>query len=158
FLWVSAQGDGAVDIIDTHNNSVVRSIPAGPIPRAIAFSLDGSRAYVADFGSNTVAVIDALTQTPSGFITVGTEPWGLAMTPAGFVYVANFGSNNFSVIDSNSNPVVDTINARTGPADVTITSRARPLVLRYKFLPVDPPASLFSTVRALNNRGDAVGD
>jgi len=80
------------------------------------------------------------------------------MTPAGFVYVANFDSNNVSVIDSHSNTVVDTINARTGAADVTITSRARPVVLRYKFLPIDPPASLFSTVRALNNQGDAVGD
>jgi YVTN family beta-propeller protein len=80
------------------------------------------------------------------------------MTAAGFVYVANFGSNNVSVIDSHTNTVVDTINARTGPADVTITSRARPLALRYKFLPIPPPASVFSTVRALNSYGDAVGD
>ena len=158
FLWVSAQGDGAVDVINTNNNTVVRSIPAGPNPRAIAFSSDGSRAYVADFGSNTVAVINAVAQTLDGFITVGTSPWGLAMTPAGFVYVANFGSNNVSVIDSHTNTVVDTINARTGPADVTITARARPLVLRYKFLSIAPAAAVFSTVRALNNQGDAVGD
>jgi len=158
FLWVSAQGDGVVDVVDTGTNSVVNTIPAGANPRAIAFSLDGAHAYVADFGADTVAVIEVGSQTLSGFITVGAAPWGLAITPQGRVYVANFGSNTVSVIDSNTNQVIDTLNARTGPADVTVTVRAHPVVLGYEFTPIAPAGSLFSLARGLNDRGDAVGD
>jgi len=158
FLWVSAQGDNAIDVVDTNTNTVVNTIPAGPNPRGIAFSSDGAHAYVADFFSDTVAVIDVASQTLSGYITVGAAPWGLAITPRGLVYVANFGTNTVSVIDSKTNQVIDTVNARTNPADVTVTTRAHPLVLGYKFTPIAPAGARYSLARGLNDHGDAVGD
>lgn len=158
YLWVSAQGDAVIDVVDTNTNTIVNTIPAGGNPRGIAFSPDGARAYVADFGSNTVAVIDVASQNLSGFITVGNAPWSLAITPRGRVYVANFGDNTVSVIDSRTNQVIDTISARTGPADVAVTTRAHPLVLNYKFESIAPAGALYSVARGLNDRGDAVGD
>jgi len=158
FLWVSAQGDNVVDVVDTNTNTVVNTIPAGANPRAIAFSWDGAHAYVADFGADTVAVIDVASQTLSGFITVGAAPWGLAITPRGRIYVANFGSNTVSVIDSKTNQVIDTVNSRSGPADVTVSTRAHPLVLGYKFKSIAPAGALYSLARGLNDHGDAVGD
>jgi len=54
FLWVSVQGEGVVKLVDPNTNTIVQFVPAGPVPRGIAFTPDGSRAYVADFFSNTV--------------------------------------------------------------------------------------------------------
>jgi YVTN family beta-propeller protein len=41
-----------------------------------------TRAYVANFGSNTVSVIDTATNTVVATITVGPQPLGIAITPA----------------------------------------------------------------------------
>jgi len=61
FLWVSVQGEGVVKLVDPntkHDRQFGfrrdRSRAGLPLPP------DGSRAYVADFFSNTVAVIDVL--------------------------------------------------------------------------------------------------
>jgi len=136
----------------------VNSIPAGSNPRGIAFSPNGMLAYVADFASNTVAVIDVPTQSLTGFITVGNSPWGIAMSSDGLAYVANFGSNTISVIESNTNAVTATLPSRGNPEDVTISRRSRPLVLGYTFTSIAPLNSPYSLVRALNDNGDAVGD
>src|SRR6266566_730045 len=45
-----------VSVIDTSTNTVVATIPVGIIPEAIAITPDGTRAYVANAGSNTVSV------------------------------------------------------------------------------------------------------
>jgi len=158
-LFVSSQCDSTVKVVDTATNSVINSIPVGPLPRGIAFSPNGRRAYVANFAGNAVDVLDVASQTNLGTpITVGSSPWGLAMAPDGKAYVANFGDGTVSVIDSSTNSVVATVPARSNPEDVTLSSRARPLVLRYKFQAIAPPGSPFSWVRGMNNKGDVVGD
>jgi YVTN family beta-propeller protein len=157
FLWVSVQGEGVVKLMDTNSNTVVGVIPAGPIPRGIAFTPDGSRAYVADFGSNTVAVIEAFGRSLTGFVTVGSSPWNLGITPKGIAYVANFVDNTISVFDTSTNLVTATLPARQGPADVLVNATARPRILNYSFQTFDPPGSVGTTPRGLNNRGQNVG-
>jgi YVTN family beta-propeller protein len=44
---------------------------------------DGTRAYVANYGSGTVAEIDLTTQTSGRTISVGSNPQSLTMDPAG---------------------------------------------------------------------------
>jgi YVTN family beta-propeller protein len=80
------------------------------------------------------------------------------MTANGMAYVTNFGEATVSVIDSSTNSVVATLPTRSNPEDVTLSNRARPLVLGYKFQAISPPGSPFSWVRGMNNKGDAVGD
>jgi len=158
-LFVSSQCDSSVKLVDTATNMVVNSIPVGPLPRGIGFSPDGRRAYVANFAGNAVDVLDVASQTNLGTpITVGNSPWGLAMAPNGRAYVANFGDGTVSVIDSSTNSVVATLPARSNPEDVSLSSRAQPLILSYRFQPIAPPGSQFSWVRGMNNKGDAVGD
>lgn len=158
-LFVSSQCDSTVKVVDTATNLVINSIPVGPLPRGIAFSPDGGRAYVANFAGNAVDVLDVASQTNLGVpITVGNSPWGLAMAPDGKAYVANFGDGTVSVIDSSTNSVVATLPARSNPEDVTLSSRAQPLILSYQFQAIAPPGSPFSWVRGMNNKGDAVGD
>ncbi len=63
-------------------------------------------AYVANFASNTVSVIDTASNTVTTTIPVETRPFGIAVNPDGSrVYVTNYGSNTVSVIDTATNAV-----------------------------------------------------
>ncbi len=79
--------------------------------------------YVANFGSGTVSVIDAGSNTVTATIPVGIHPWGEVVNPAGTrLYVANEASSTVSVINTMANTVVDTI-ATTGlPRALAINS------------------------------------
>jgi YVTN family beta-propeller protein len=60
-------------------------------------------AYIAHLGSGTVSMISAATNQVVDTITVGvgTDPYGLAVTPnGGFVYVANYDAGTVSVIST----------------------------------------------------------
>ncbi len=99
--------------------------PAGPVftpaaqterdkslgdPRAIAWSDDGQRAYVAGLGSNTVAFFDGtLARAGTDSIEVGEGPVALALDDvAGRLFVLNRFEGSISTIDTGSNAVIDT--------------------------------------------------
>ncbi|MCZ8517314.1 beta-propeller fold lactonase family protein [Paenibacillus filicis] len=90
------------------------TLPAGSGPSAIAITPDGSRAYVANFGNDTVSVINTETNTVMATVTLpaGSQPTAIAITPDGSrAYVANFGNaaNTVSVINTASNTVIATL-------------------------------------------------
>ena len=61
------------------------------------------RAYVANFGSNSVSVIDTSSNTVIYTIAVGTQPNGIAITPDGTrAYVANGGGDVWVLATSNN--------------------------------------------------------
>ena len=69
-------------------------------------------AYITNTGNNTVSVIDTATNTVTATIPVGTDPFGVGVSPDGSrVYVANGQpSNSVSVIDTNpSSPSFNTV-------------------------------------------------
>jgi YVTN family beta-propeller protein len=65
-------------------------------------------AYVANYGSDDVSVIDTQSDEVVGSpIAVGSEPEAIAITPdAKTAYVVNFGSDDVSVIDTETNQVI----------------------------------------------------
>ncbi|MEO3760658.1 Ig-like domain-containing protein [Mycobacterium sp. B14F4] len=92
----------------------IADIPVGNNPFTTAVSPDGARAYVTNFDSNTVSVVDTARNTVIATIPVGTGPLGVAVTPNGTrAYVANSGSSTVTVIDTATNGT-STINL--GPA------------------------------------------
>src|SRR5215471_17735501 len=111
--YVVNTSGSTVSVIDTDStsptfNTVVATVSltgstGSPWP-GLAISPDGTRAYVAVSGSNTVAVIDADSASPTfntvvTSITVGNLPRGIAFSSDGNrAYVTN--SNNVSVIDT----------------------------------------------------------
>ena len=79
-------------------------------------SAAGTYAYVANYGSNSVSVINTSTNTVSTTVTVGSSPYGVAINPAGtYAYVANHGSNTVSVINTSTNTVSATVTVGSGP-------------------------------------------
>ena len=95
----------------------VFSLFVGVQPAAAASPL----AYVSDFFSAAVLVIDTSTNAVVARVPVGSHPSGIAITPDGaFAYVANQGGT-VSVIETATNTVVATVPVGLGLFDVAIT-------------------------------------
>ena len=78
-------------------------------------------AYITEFNSGVVTVIDTSSNTIVTTVDVGFSPFGLAVTPDGTrVYVANSGDNTVSVIDTSDNTVVATVPVGTAPVGVGV--------------------------------------
>src|SRR3989442_561934 len=107
FAYVANLADG-VSVIDTATNTALPSpVPVGSGPQGVAITPSGAFAYVANFSSNDVSVIDTGTTPPTVVATVpvGSSPMGVAITPdGGFAYVTNLTSNSVSVIATATTP------------------------------------------------------
>ena len=129
-IYVTNSGSGTVSVIDTSNNTVVKTIPVGINPRSvygladfITLSADfGNRSslyhiYVVNSGptlgnvNGSVSVIDPYKNTVVKTIPVGNNPRSISgiLRFINSIYVANSGSGTVSVIDTSNNTVVKTI-------------------------------------------------
>jgi YVTN family beta-propeller protein len=141
FVYVANQTAGTVAIIGATTNSVVTTITmpltcvgdscVSPLTVGVAINPSPNKpfAYVTNTGSANgtgfVTVINTQTQTivtPS--ITVGSHPFGVAVTPDGaFAYVTNGTpgtENSVSVIDTSTNAVIKTISVGSNPTGVAV--------------------------------------
>ena len=108
---------------------MVATIPVGSGPRVVTFSPDGTRAYVANFDSNNVSVIDTATNSVVTTIPVGTQPTGVVVTPDGtLAYVTNTADNTVSVINIATNSVVATLPVGLSPLVAGICSNGNALL------------------------------
>jgi YVTN family beta-propeller protein len=70
----------------------------------VAIAPDGQYAYVTNYLSGSVSVIDGVESTTSSVsastLSVGSDPYGVAITPNGaYAYVSNRASNTMDVIE-----------------------------------------------------------
>ena len=81
-LWVSQAGTGTKVVIFERMNNVwmkMGEITTGLDAHAIAFTKDGSTAYITNQGAATVSVIDVAKRIKSKDIAVGKKPNGLVL-------------------------------------------------------------------------------
>ena len=89
--------------------SVVQTIAVGPQPFGVA-NAGGGLLYVANSGGTTVSIVDTVTNTVTGSITVGNGPGEIAIDPAaGRAYVGNFNDGTVSVIDTAARSLIATL-------------------------------------------------
>jgi len=97
---------------------------------AVAFSHDGTKAYIANQGGNTVSVFNATTFPPTKVddVPAGQAPRSVAVSPNGAkVYVANFLDHTISVIHTAQQPLqVQTLRVEQwqGPWNILIDPRS----------------------------------
>ena len=71
--------DGTVSVIETENRTVVDTFPVGRAPAGVALTPDGTRAYVAEFGSDSVSIIDTASNSVVNTVALGDVPWWVAI-------------------------------------------------------------------------------
>ena len=106
------------------------TINVGKRPRDLAFTPDGSRAYVTSEIDGTVWVIDVPTRKAIKVIKLpkDSKPMGVVVSPDGKrVYVANGRGGTVSVIDAATNTVIHTIPVGQRPWGIALTPDGRKL-------------------------------
>ena len=92
------------------------TLSAGAIPCAIAVDGKAQTLYVANYGDNTVAIVNAKTGLITATLPVGDRPKAIAFDPErNLVYVANTAGNSVTVIDAKREVVVATLPAGKSP-------------------------------------------
>ena len=136
--------------------TITATTGVGSRPQGIAVSPDGKYLYVANYGDNTVSVIDAATNSVIATVTVGTAfpcngecgPSGLTVAPDGSrVYVTDSGfqpafnadgsiayyfpETTVSVIDTATYTVTNTIEVGQLPVSVVVSPDGKRVYVGY---------------------------
>lgn len=106
--WLS----DSVTLLDVSPTALkaARTVAVGDEPRGVTFAADGSVAYVALAGEDTVGVIDLKTMTVKQRVPVGDEPWHVALTPDGKrLAVGCSRSRDVHVVDTATGKALHTV-------------------------------------------------
>jgi YVTN family beta-propeller protein len=98
-LYVANLNQDRVLRIDAQNGKVLAKGNVGYRPCAIELSPDAKTLAVANWGGESVSLLDAATMVQRSRVAVGSHPSDLAWAPDGRLFVANAGTNTVSVID-----------------------------------------------------------
>lgn len=136
---------------------VTDTIPVGTNPFGVAVSPDGTRAYVTNYGSASVSVINTTTKAVTATIPVNGSPRGVAVSPNGTrAYSANRFTASVSVINTASDVVSASIGTGDSPLAIAITPNGD---RAYVTLPTSSVMSVLdlsnNTVSGLFGVGDA---
>ncbi|MGH2486473.1 MAG: YncE family protein, partial [Ktedonobacterales bacterium] len=130
-LFATEPAANKLIFVGARDHHVDSSLTVATRPTAMALDLASSpnRLYVAEQGSNAVAVVDTSKRRVVATIPVGAHPSGVAVAGASSgipnphdtqVYVANTDSNSVSVIATQEQRVVATIAVPGAPTGVVI--------------------------------------
>ena len=126
------------------------AITVGSGPTSVAFSPDGSKAYVTNTDDRTVSVINVAAGTAGPAIAVGYSPFKVAFSPDGtLAYVANSGAATVSVINVADSSVGATITVGEFPAGVAFSPDGTEAYVT---------SAAANTVSVINVSGSAVTD
>jgi YVTN family beta-propeller protein len=125
YAYVANIAANTVSVINTTNNTVVKTIPVGDGPWGVAVNQAGSYAYVVNNhdtpSGDSVSVIGTATNTVVATIKVGSVPFGIAFAPNGkTAYVANGNSNSVSVINAGTKIVTATVAVQNDPIGLAV--------------------------------------
>ena len=99
-LWVTCEASDSVIVVDPLKREKIAEISVGGHPTGIAFTPDGTRAFVSNRHDDTVSVIEAATRQVSTTLPVGDEPHGLLTDlPGKHLYVLNTSSDDIHIYD-----------------------------------------------------------
>lgn len=127
-LYAGCSGTNEIVVIDTADDTVLRSFVMPELPASIIVSADGATLYVATLGSvipgigapgSIMAVSAEDGEVEREPIAVGNVPAWITMRPDGRkVYTLNFLSDDISVVDTASWKVEATIEMGTGTQSI----------------------------------------
>lgn len=119
--YVTNHENNSIAVISNSGVELIEDASDLPLdgPIGVAVTPDGSYIYVANFNTDSVAIIDTDTLSLVKSLRVGDAPWGVAVGADGDdVYVTNSGSDTVSVIDTESQVVTATYSTGNQPYGV----------------------------------------
>jgi YVTN family beta-propeller protein len=120
--WVGGEATSPLAVLDAASGALITTVNVAGSSRGlegIVVSPSGTRVYVPNGDSNTLAVIDTASNTVVAIVAVGSQPRAVAVNPSGTrAYVTNFLSNTVSVIDTATNTAIGTVAVGYYPAGV----------------------------------------
>lgn len=119
--YVPLSAANAVAVVDVENGALLKKVPVGLRPEAVAVDPVLNRVFVANAGANSVSVIDGAADAVIATLAAGTSPQSAAFKRrGGRVYVGNAGSGTVSVFDSAKLALVATVPVGGNPAGVRV--------------------------------------
>jgi YVTN family beta-propeller protein len=147
FALVANKGGNSVSRVDLATSTVVATIPVPGNPTAVAVTPDGAKAYVVQSTNCpalpapttppgptpspdpaptpspaprcTLAVIDTATNAIVATVTVGHDPFAVAMSSSGgFAYVTNRSDDTVTVIDTSTDTTIDELSVGDTPEGI----------------------------------------
>jgi YVTN family beta-propeller protein len=104
-LLVTNKSGNTVSFIDPATGQELNRLETGPNPHEVAVTPDGRLAFVANYGSNSLTVLDVRQQMVVGTVDLGehTRPHGLVVSQDGAsVWVTTEGSKHLVEVDVGS--------------------------------------------------------
>ena len=112
--YVANYNDNTVSVINAITNKVMATISAGiSFPYCVAVSPVGGLAFVGNRGSENVAVINTASNTVTATIPVGSQPFGITVSPDGSRVYATC-TDGLVVINALTNAIISTNPAVNG--------------------------------------------
>lgn len=124
WLWMANPDSDTVTLFSLTGSNAVKAaeVPIGKHPRTVATSLDGALLFVSCQEANQLWIINTAAHTFNRRITVGHQPYGVAVAPgSGVVLVSNQGDNTLAIIDS-ALEVAKIVPVGRSPRAIAITS------------------------------------
>lgn len=156
-------GDDSVSVIDLCTNKVIKTIfdPSFNQPYTVTINAAGTKAYITNSNSTTIAIIDIATNTVIGLINGFDGPSGMAIMPDGkTAYVNNYGgpegvgSGNgmtVNVVDLETNSIIGApIVVGLAPAALAITPDGEFLYVA-DYVDGNPGTGLVTVLRTSDN-------
>lgn len=127
-IWTSQMDmEGKILVYDAQTYELKNTIRVGMEPAEVTFSADGSKAYVANGGSNTLSVISPKSKSIIATIPVGENPVGAWVGYDGKMYLDNEEGKSISVIDVQSNEIIQTISLGFMPGSAAHNAASKEL-------------------------------
>ena len=129
--YIVVNNSGKVEVVDIDSMNHIKTIENVGSPRYLT-QVTQDKAYLSDWNSNAVHIIDLTTDNVVGSISVGAGPESITVAN-NKAYVCNVGGwgldNTVSVIDISSDQVVSTINVNDKPNSAVVDATGNLWVL-----------------------------
>jgi YVTN family beta-propeller protein len=127
-LYVVAQEDNSLLVVDPASNKVVTKISVGNLPHSVILSNDGERAYVSNQWSDDISVIDLRTSRVVDTLKTGNGPAGMSISADNkYLYVVNSYSSDVSVLDLNTGAERKRFDAGNNPTGTQLSPDGKTL-------------------------------
>jgi YVTN family beta-propeller protein len=115
FAFVTSEGDNNLSIVDLNTEKVVKTLPTGKTPHALAFTANG-KGYVNNRGSKELTVIDGNKFEVTGTIPLPATSFQLSLSPDGkTLAVAYKDALKVSFINTDTDAIIKTISIGKEP-------------------------------------------